>query len=251
MFVYSNEILFCFRALESIINFVYSGTIRIDTHNVQSLMLGASFLQLNKLLDACANFLISEFRPQNILGIRQFADYLGCNQLVSAADKYICQEFRLVANCEEFLSLDHKQVIEVITRDELNVPSEEPVFEACMRWIKYDEKRRKLELPEILSKVRLPLLAPRYLVDRVATEELIRSSHQCRDMLDEAKDCHLMPERRALVQGYKVRPRSDIICGTIYAVGGLTTNGDSVSTVEMYDVQANIWKEGEAMSMLR
>ena len=35
-------------------------------------------------------------------------------------------------------------------------------------------------------KVRLPLLTPQFLADRVATEELIRSSHQCRDLLDEA-----------------------------------------------------------------
>jgi kelch-like protein 18 len=47
-------------ALDNLINFAYSGQIRIDTSNCQSIMIGASFLQLNKVRDACAGFLISK-----------------------------------------------------------------------------------------------------------------------------------------------------------------------------------------------
>lgn len=46
-------------ALESLINFAYSGTVKIDNQNVQGLMMGAAFLQLHKVRDACADFLIS------------------------------------------------------------------------------------------------------------------------------------------------------------------------------------------------
>lgn len=48
-------------ALENLINFAYSGSIRIDTANCQSIMIGASFLQLNKVRDACAQFLIQKY----------------------------------------------------------------------------------------------------------------------------------------------------------------------------------------------
>lgn len=44
-------------ALENLINFAYSGSIRINTSNCQSIMIGASFLQLVKVCDACAMFL--------------------------------------------------------------------------------------------------------------------------------------------------------------------------------------------------
>lgn len=47
-------------ALEHLINFAYSGTIRIDTTNCQNIMIGASFLQLIKVRDACAQFLIQK-----------------------------------------------------------------------------------------------------------------------------------------------------------------------------------------------
>jgi len=49
----------------------------------------------------------------------------------------------------------------------------------------------------------------------------------CRDLLDEAKDYHLMPDRRGKLHTFKTRPRccSDV-AGVIYAVGGLTSLGE-------------------------
>ena len=44
-------------AAESLINFAYTGRVTISTSNVQNLMMGASFLQLSKVRDACAEFL--------------------------------------------------------------------------------------------------------------------------------------------------------------------------------------------------
>ena len=49
--------MFSHSALESLINFAYSGKVKIDSSNVQSLLVGASFLQLAKVREACADFL--------------------------------------------------------------------------------------------------------------------------------------------------------------------------------------------------
>lgn len=175
---------------------------------------------------------------------------MGCPQLVDAAETYIHHYFGKVALSDEFVGLGFDELIEIIRSDELNVP-EEIIFQACMKWIKWTDSRASL-LPQVLAKVRLPLLSPQYLADRVATEDLIRTSHQCRDLLDEARDYHLMPERRELVQSFRTRRRcGDFIIGQIYAVGGLTKNGESVSTVEIYDPTRKEWTMGEAMSMLR
>lgn len=239
-------------ALENLINYAYSGNIKIDQSNCQSIMIGASFLQLNRVKDFCAEFLIKRFHPHNVLGIRNFGDSLSHAVLVAAADKFINKKFSDVSNEEEFMQLSYPELVAIVQRDELNCTSEEVIFEAVMRWIKYNEAERSSLLPEVLSKVRLPLLSPQFLADSVATEELIKSSHQCRDLLDEAKDFHLMPERRELLSSYRTRPRgNEFIKGEIYAVGGLTKSGDAVSTVEIFDPIKNEWRMGPAMSMLR
>lgn len=237
-------------SLEALINFAYSGRVHLDKNNVQSIMIGASFLQLNKVKDACATFLLKRLHPQNALGIRQFADTLSCTSLVESATKYIEHCFPEVSLSDEYLHLPLNEVQNLFTRNELCVESEEQVFEACMRWVKHAEGRAA-DLPVLLSQIRLPLLSPLYLTDRVATEELIRTSHQCRDLLDEARVFHLIPERRHLLQSFRTKPRACEVQGYIYVVGGLNRHGDSLSTVEYYDPHANEWQLAPAMSMLR
>ncbi|XP_042899946.1 kelch-like protein 18 isoform X2 [Parasteatoda tepidariorum] len=238
-------------ALDLLIDFAYSGKIYINSRNVQSVLVGASFLQLHKVRDACCEFMKKRLHPNNVLGIRTFADALGCSMLVDATNRFIQMHFIEVARSEEFLNLQFSDIRDIVGRDELHTTTEEQVFESVMAWVKNDLARMK-HLPELLTQVRMPLLTPQYLTDHVATEELIRTSHQCRDLLDEAKDYHLMPERRPLLQSFRTRPRCcpDII-GCIYAVGGLTKSGDSLSTVEVYDPKIGRWQMAEAMTMLR
>jgi len=239
-------------AFEALINFAYSGKVSISTSNVQSLMMTASFLQLSRVRDACAEFLMARLSANNVLGIKSFADSLGCSILVAACHKFVKKFFAKVAETEEFLALPLDEVSTLVGEDELFVVSEAFVFNAVLSWVKVDRDIRSEHLPFLLAKVRLPLLTPQFLSDTVASDELIRASHKCRDLLDEARDYHLMPERRSLMQSFRTKPRRcrDII-GVIYAVGGQTKSGNSLSTVEVYDPITGRWKDAEAMSMLR
>ncbi|GFO08395.1 histone-lysine N-methyltransferase SETMAR [Plakobranchus ocellatus] len=239
-------------ALEALINYAYTGRVVIDMSNVQSLLIVASFLNMQVVKDACSTYLKNRLEPSTCLSIRAFADQYMCSTLVEAANKYIQKKFRQVALTPDFLSLPKAEVLEILSRDELDVRSEEQVFEAVMRWIKHDSATRVPDLPELMVKVRLPLLTPQYLSDNVATEDIIKNSLQCRDLLDEAKDYHLMPERRLLMQTFKTRPRCCTdVPGFIFAVGGLTSAGDSLSTVERFDPLTGAWVTGEPMSTMR
>lgn len=239
-------------ALEALINFAYTGRVIIDSNNVQSLLIVASFLNMSAVKDACCTYLKNRLEPSSCLSVRAFADQYMCSSLVDAANKYIQNNFRAVALTQDFLSLPQSEVLEILSRDELYVNTEEQVFEAALSWIKHEEDQRMAVLPELMVKVRLPLLTPQYLTDKVSTEDLIKNSLQCRDLLDEARDYHLMPERRLLMQTFKTRPRCCTdVPGFIFAVGGLTSAGDSLSTVERYDPVTGRWTPGEPMSTMR
>ena len=43
-------------ALEAMVNYAYTGCVSIDQQNVQSLLIGASFLSLTDVREACSNF---------------------------------------------------------------------------------------------------------------------------------------------------------------------------------------------------
>ncbi|XP_063466047.1 kelch-like protein 18 isoform X3 [Symphalangus syndactylus] len=195
--------------------------------------------------------------PKNCLGVRQFAETMMCAVLYDAANSFIHQHFVEVSMSEEFLALPLEDVLELVSRDELNVKSEEQVFEAALAWVRYDREQRGPYLPELLSNIRLPLCRPQFLSDRVQQDDLVRCCHKCRDLVDEAKDYHLMPERRPHLPAFRTRPRCcTSIAGLIYAVGGLNSAanfyaGDSLNVVEVFDPIANRWERCRPMTTAR
>jgi len=260
-------------AMEDLVNFVYSGKVQITMANVQPLLVGASYLNLKSVKEACCSFLVEHLHPRNVIGMRAFGDHHDCQHLVESSNKFIANNFSEVVNHEEYLHLSSSEVSALISRDDLYIPSEEVVFSAVIKWTLYpsnaeDEGRwtkdedeelecgktedRKAVLPSLLALVRLPLLTPAFLADVVAKEQSVRESLPCRDLLDEAKDYHLMPERRPRLHSFRTRPRCcfDIV-GYIYAVGGLSSTGESLSTVEKYDPVTRKWRPSAEMTTKR
>ena len=46
-----------FSALEALVNFAYSGKVQISADNVQSLLIGANFLNLYEVKESCCEFI--------------------------------------------------------------------------------------------------------------------------------------------------------------------------------------------------
>lgn len=60
--------------------------------------------------------------------------------------------FEQVMESEEFMLLPANQLIDIISSDELNVRSEEQVFNAVMAWVKYSIQERRPQLPQVQRK---------------------------------------------------------------------------------------------------
>ncbi|KAF1648327.1 Kelch-like protein 18, partial [Aptenodytes patagonicus] len=228
-------------ALEALINFAYNGHLAIDQQNVQSLLMGASFLQLQNIKDACCTFL----RERGIL--KPWVGEKKCFSCVFRMSQFSVP----CASCLSAVRLKLSYVrLQSIHSSCKNILFE--VFEAALAWIRYDRDQRESFLPELLSKIRLPLCRPQFLTDRVQQDDLVRCCHKCRDLVDEAKDYHLMPERRPHLPAFKTRPRCcTSIAGLIYAVGGLNSAGDSLNVVEVFDPIANRWEKCQPMTTAR
>ena len=239
-------------AMEILIDFCYTSKITVDEKSVQTVLPAACLLQLQEVQDYCSEFLRSQLDPSNCLGIRAFADTHSCGELLRIADKYMQNNFIDVAEQDEFLLLPVAQLLEIISSDELNIRNEEQVYQAVMHWISHDIPDRKPHLSLLLSHVRLPLLDTKFLVTRVGNEPLIKQDQSCRDLIDEAKDYHLLPQERSLIQSARTKPRKPFVTGEVlFAVGGWCS-GDAISSVEMYDPQTcNEWRTVAPMSKRR
>lgn len=229
-------------AMEILIDFCYTSHIVVEESNVQTLLPAACLLQLAEIQEVCCQFLKTQLDPSNCLGIRAFADTHACRDLLRIADKFTQHNFQDVVEHEEFLLLPLSQLIDICSSDELNVRTEEQVYQAAMAWVKYNIAERRQHLPVVLQHVRMPLLSPKFLVGTVGADLLIKSDETCRDLVDEAKNYLLLPQERPHMQGPRTRPRKPIRRGEVlFAVGGWCS-GDAIASVERYDPQTGEWK---------
>lgn len=238
-------------AMETIVDFFYSGEIEISDSNVQDLLPVTCLLQVQSLQQACCEFLKRQLSSDNCLGIVAFADRHNCENLVKLSESFARHHFIEVVQSEEFMEISAKQLTQLISDDDLNIQSEERVFEAVLAWIKYDIDIRQEFAPEILSKVRFPLLSAEFLMDRVATEEIMRNNKICCDFLLEAAECHLLPKRKSQLHNHRVAPRRPTAVNhVLYAIGGMSRREASKSG-EKYDPRERKWKTIGDMNICR
>ena len=176
-------------AIKEIVNFAYSAKVDITEENVQSVLKAACVLQIDQVMNLCCAFLITQMHPSNCLGIRAFAESHGCFELQQAADIFAQQNFCQVAQQEEFLHLSIEDLIDLVKRDALNVPKEEDVYEAVMRYLNHNRERCK-RVGEIFEHVRLPLLSWEFLHSRVKEDKFVTEDERCKSFFDEARRYH-------------------------------------------------------------
>jgi hypothetical protein len=222
------------QAFAAILDMMYDGKIMITLSTVQDILCAASIFQLDHLKHACSDFLTKQLAPDNCLGIKGFAESHGCYELTELARRHSLSRFTDVSNSEEFLTLEIGQVSDLLSHDNLRVNSEEDVFDAAVGWINYNTESRSKHMAHLLRLVRLPLLSPVVLADKVKSNPMISSNFECRDLLDEALiSYHLLPERRESIPTHRTTLRRCYYdMGIIYAVGGLNSLGGTLSSVE-------------------
>ena len=77
-------------------------------------------------------------------GIGAFADRHNCGDLVTMSESFARHHFIEVVQGEEFMEISAQQLTRLLSDDDLNIQSEERVFEAALAWIKFDSDVRQV-----------------------------------------------------------------------------------------------------------
>ncbi|XP_034556156.1 kelch-like protein 29 isoform X2 [Notolabrus celidotus] len=231
--------------LELLLEFVYTGSLVIDSANAKMLLEAANKFQFNTFCKVCVSFLEKQLTAANCLGVLAMAEAMSCIELHNMAKAFALQNFPEVAGQEEILSVSKEDLVSYLSNDSLNTKAEELVYETVIKWIKQDPDSRVQSLSELLAVVRLPFIHPSYLLNVVDNEELIKSSEACRDLVNEAKRYHMLPHARQEMQTPRTRPRlSAGVAEVIVLVGGrqsIGMNQRSLTAVTCFNPQNSKW----------
>ncbi|KAK1170338.1 kelch-like protein 29 [Acipenser oxyrinchus oxyrinchus] len=231
--------------LELLLEFVYTGSLIIDSANAKTLLEAANKFQFNTFCKVCVSFLEKQLTASNCLGVLAMAEAMQCTELHNMAKAFALQNFPEVASQDEILGISKEDFISYMSNDSLNTKAEELVYETVIKWIKKDPVNRVQHASELLAVVRLPFIHPSYLLNIVDNEELIKSSEACRDLVNEAKRYHMLPHARQEMQTPRTRPRlSAGVAEVIVLVGGrqiIGMNQRALTAVTCFNPQNNKW----------
>ncbi|KRX90825.1 Kelch-like protein 18 [Trichinella pseudospiralis] len=208
--------------LESLINYCYTGRLTISSESVQALLIGASYLQMDLIVEACCKLMMQSLSATNAVAMLRFSRDFACEMLHLEAIRYVLANFVPVSKTDEFLNLTFEEIFPLLSNDELLLSGEEDVFQAATRWVKHDAKEREVHLPTLLACVRFPLLDLHYLTNWIENEPLVAGNEHCMKLINEAEEYFVRPELRPLLKTFKNYPR---FCSAstkmLFAVGGL------------------------------
>ncbi|XP_036831941.1 kelch-like protein 29 isoform X1 [Oncorhynchus mykiss] len=231
--------------LELLLEFVYTGSLVIDSANARTLLEAANKFQFNTFCRVCVSFLEKQLTVGNCLGVLAMAEAMRCTELHNMAKAFALQNFPEVAGQEEILCVSKEDLVAYLSNDSLTTKAEELVYETAIKWIKQDPTARVQHVSELLAVVRLPFIHPSYLLNVVDNEDLIKTSEACRDLVNEAKRYHMLPHARQEMQTPRTRPRlSAGVAEVIVLIGGrqaISMNQRSLTAVTCFNPQNSKW----------
>ncbi|KRZ76271.1 Kelch-like protein 18 [Trichinella papuae] len=249
--------------LESLINYCYTGRLTISSESVQSLLIGASYLQMDMIVEACCKLMMQSLCVTNAVAMLRFSRDFACEMLHLEAIRYVLANFVTVSKTDEFLNLTFEEIFPLLSNDELLLSGEEDVFQAATRWVKpksgatastvkHNAKEREVHLPTLLACVRFPLLDLHYLTNWVESEPLVAGNEHCLKLINEAEEYFIRPERRPLLKTFKNYPRfCSASTKVLFAVGGLDYVGYPSCQVHRLLSCENTWIAVEPMNLFR
>lgn len=228
-------------ALNDIVDYAYTGIVSINQLNVQDLLATASMLHLERIVDACCEFLMSNIHPCNCLGILNFSELHSCKQLWTQAFQFMEDHFMEVILFDEFLHIDINLMKKILRSNDLNVSSEEDIINALEIWVLYDAEKRRVYIPDLLRDcLRLFHLNTSYVSHYIHDGALSAFHSQCKkifgDMIALKTDPGRMNDNRLATIPISRRDANNIV-----VIGGKTGLFDVLTCCEIYNTSEDNW----------
>lgn len=221
----------CPQVISRLIDFAYTSRITVGEKCVLHVLLTAMRYQMEEVAKACCDFLTKNLEPSNVIGISRFAEEIGCTDLHLRTREYINTHFNEVTKEEEFFSLSHCQLLELISQDSLKVLCESEVYKACIDWVRWDAESRAQYFHALLNAVHIYALPPTFLKRQLQSCPILSKANSCKDFL--SKIFQDMALRKPLP------PPPHRGTQLIYIAGGYKQH--SLDSLEAFDPRKNVW----------
>ena len=204
--------------IEDVLEFIYTGSVEVTQENAKDLIAAANYLLIPGLKNLSGRFLERQMSKSNCISTFYFAEMYQCDELITNTREFIHANFASVAEMNEFLNLEAKEVERWISSDDISVSDEAHVFKIVLKWIEQNESERKASFEQLFRHMRLASLSRDFLTD-VVTNKLVQGNYRCLRLASDAIRLTAFPEEENVPQS----PRKGLETRAIVACGGKYT----------------------------
>ena len=167
------------KALRSLINFVYTGSITISEQNVKDLLSGAHYLKLDEVKQFCFEFLRTRIAADTAMNILKVAIRYGNEDLQNEIHQYISINLNKVLQTDDFKALSSDELMSSISKLDCSPTNKSSIFQAIVAWAKHDQEARKTDFLELFKMISLDEVPINYLEEIILEEELVTTVVEC------------------------------------------------------------------------
>ena len=126
--------------LSRIVEFFYTGNIEIAIADVTDLLLAATVLQIDCLIEKSYDIVRKSLCANNYDSFLQFSRHHGIIRLQKICHNFICEDFPNFLIANEVSKLDVELLISIIEEDGCRAESEDIILDAVVKWLQSNSK---------------------------------------------------------------------------------------------------------------
>ena len=145
-------------ALDSVITFMYTGSINLNSDNLTEVLNAASHLQVQAALDLCSDYISSLLTFSTAEELLTIADTYTLTRVNEFYETTVVANFEAFSQTDQFLCLSASQLNRYLLSNELQIRTEHLLYKLVARWYSHEDAR-KSHLEHLLSSIRFPLMS--------------------------------------------------------------------------------------------
>ena len=185
-------------AFEIILDFIYSSILPLTEDNVLGVLEAADHLQILSVVKKCSLFIVNnlsqdKFHMETRLKIYRVAERHNLTELREESLQALALKFGEICEEDGFKeNITADELLVLLSRNDLSVPSETFLFKTMIAWIKYDKEERLPHAPRLLDKVRLALVDILVVLSELESEDF-KEIPECFSLMHKCLLQHVRP----------------------------------------------------------
>jgi len=179
------------KAVESVINFIYTSSIDFSMENVYDIIHVADFMQIAELRNVGEACLQENIDGSNAIKILLFSTTYRLWALNRDVSKYLNDNLKDIEINEEFYNLTFEQVENLISQRNKEVTQEKTVYKVLSYWVNHDRLHREKYFEAAMQIMDFNLLEASFLKKISMNDDLFSKSWVCQKLLTASLFHHL------------------------------------------------------------